>query len=79
VESVRLSRRVRSTYRSPAEREWIYPVSRGYRLRCCDCGLVHRIDFQVVADARGRLMTRFRVERDNRSTAASRRERGKKA
>ena len=28
--------------------DWQRPVMRGYRLGCCDCGLVHDIDFRVV-------------------------------
>lgn len=27
--------------------EWIKPIMRGYRMRCCDCGLIHRLDFKV--------------------------------
>lgn len=25
-----------------------YPVMDNYKMKCCDCGLVHEIDFQVV-------------------------------
>ena len=28
--------------------EWQTPVMRGYRMKCCDCGLVHEIDFRVL-------------------------------
>lgn len=28
--------------------EWITPKMNGYQMKCCDCGLVHEIDFQVV-------------------------------
>ena len=27
--------------------EWVTPVHRGYRLRCCQCGLTHRMNFRV--------------------------------
>lgn len=27
--------------------EWIQPIRRAYRMECCDCGLVHLIDFRV--------------------------------
>ena len=30
--------------------EWVQPVKRGYLMKCCDCGLVHRVDFRVVKD-----------------------------
>ncbi len=28
--------------------EWIQPVMEGYRMTCCDCGLVHLLDFRIV-------------------------------
>ena len=34
--------------------EWEQPVARGYLMKCCDCGLVHRLDFRVVKDVRGK-------------------------
>jgi hypothetical protein len=49
--------------------KWVLPVRRGYRFGCCDCGLVHEIDFRHVD---GRIQ--YRVKRDNRATAALRRE-----
>lgn len=27
---------------------WVPPQMKGYRMGCCDCGLVHDVDFQVV-------------------------------
>jgi len=27
--------------------EWIQPVRKGYRMECCDCGLVHRLNFRI--------------------------------
>jgi hypothetical protein len=27
---------------------WIKPVMSGYKMKCCDCGLVHEIDFRVL-------------------------------
>lgn len=30
------------------ENEWIWPKMGGYLLKCCDCGLVHEMDFAVV-------------------------------
>lgn len=63
---------------------WEYPTHSGYRMACCDCGLVHTIDFRVDTDRplrnqAGRRIRRanghvsFRVARDNRSTAMLRR------
>jgi len=74
-------------YESPEAGEDIYPVMRGYKLRCCDCGLVHRIDFTALKvttrhkdgswTGRALNLRAFRVVlqvyRDNRATAATRR------
>ena len=38
--------------RIPADRdgwcEWQLPKMRGYLMQCCDCGLVHEVEFRVV-------------------------------
>lgn len=52
---------------------WVQPVRKGYRMACCDCGLVHVMDFRVQA---GR--AQFRARRDARKTAAIRREKKKR-
>lgn len=31
---------------------WQQPVMKGYLMKCCDCGLVHEIDFRVIFRAR---------------------------
>lgn len=49
--------------------EWQRPIRRGYKMCCCDCGLVHDVDFRVI-----KRRAEFRVRRNNRSTAAVRRE-----
>lgn len=48
--------------------EWIQPIRKGYKLACCDCGLVHNIDFRI-----HNKKIQFRVFRNNRSTALTRR------
>lgn len=53
--------------------EWIAPVRKGYRLACCDCGLVHRINFRLVKLKGGGHKIQFQAFRDNRSTAQMRR------
>lgn len=55
-------------YHKPNAGEWIQPVRRGYKMRCCDCDLVHKMDFRIY---KGRIQ--FRVFRDNRATGACRR------
>lgn len=33
--------------------EWVQPIRRGYLMKCCDCGLVHRLNFRLVKTGRG--------------------------
>jgi len=28
--------------------EWIRPIAHGYKMQCCDCGLIHEMDFAVI-------------------------------
>lgn len=67
----------RTVYEKPESGEWVQPRRKGYKLACCDCGLVHRVDFRALKNGRGTFV-QFRCYRDNRSTAAMRRERNKK-
>lgn len=55
-------------YDKPKAGEWVRPVRRGYKLCCCDCGLVHTMNFRV----NGRRVE-FQVFRNNRATGAVRR------
>lgn len=50
--------------------QWYQPVRKGYKLCCCDCGLVHRVDFRIY---QGRIQ--MRAFRDNRATGQVRRKR----
>ncbi len=59
-----------TTYERPKAGEWVQPVRSGYKMACCDCGLVHNMDFRI---KEGR--AQFRVFRNNRSTALMRRHR----
>ena len=34
--------------------EWVQPVRKGYRFQCCDCSLVHRLDFRVLKVGKNR-------------------------
>ncbi len=54
-------------YHKQTDGEWVQPLT-GYKMACCDCGLVHRMEFRGV---RGKIQ--FRAYRDNRATAARRR------
>lgn len=66
---------------------WVQPVMTGYRMACCDCGLVHDMEFRALRKGkdqpngawlatklrRDRYRVEFRARRNNRSTAAIRR------
>jgi hypothetical protein len=58
----------KSVYKHLTEGEWERPLHRGYRLACCHCGLVHKVDFRIVNRE-----VQFRVHIDERATAAMRR------
>lgn len=45
--------------------EWVRPVMRNYKMRCCQCGLVHVIDFKVIRWGRGHKVL-FRAFRSRR-------------
>ncbi len=49
--------------------EWVEVTARGHKSMCCDCCLVHIMDFRK-SEAGG---FEVRVKRDNRATAAARR------
>ena len=57
-----------SRYEFPEAGEWIRPKPTGYKLACCDCGLTHRLDFQIVGGH-----VEFRVWPANRETGQIRR------
>lgn len=58
-------------YDKPEPGTWVNPVKNGYKFMCCDCGLVHRMEFKHVPYGLGRRIM-FRVWRDNRATASAR-------
>ena len=51
--------------------EWTYPVRKGFKLACCDCGLVHNVDFRLVGDKKKQI--HLRMKRNGRSTGQIRR------
>ena len=48
--------------------KWFAPINKGYRMACCDCGLVHIFDFRIKDGD-----IELRAFRDNRRSAAIRR------
>ena len=63
------------SYEELKSNEWVQPVRKGYKLACCDCGLVHNVDFRIVPTKRGRFI-QFRVRRNGRATGGMRAGRG---
>ncbi len=55
-------------YDKPKTNEWVQPVRKNYQLACCDCGLVHAVDFRIF---KGRIQ--WRMRRNNRATGQMRR------
>jgi len=81
-----MARHKRMVEREDGWCDWVAPVMNGYRMACCDCGLVHEMQFGVFTAIEngdgthtmidetvdgGRV--RFRARRNNRSTAQVRR------
>ncbi len=52
--------------------EWVQPIRKGYKMACCDCGLVHKLNFRLVPFKAGKKI-QFQASRDERATAARRR------
>jgi hypothetical protein len=58
----------RVRYHVMADGEWLRPRKRGFKEMCCDCHLVHQLEFRIND---GKI--EFRATRDERATAAARR------
>jgi len=65
-------RRQRRRYPQVYDGEWVAPRRSEYRMACCDCGLVHVLQFRLVPYGSGRAIE-FRGFRDARATAGIRR------
>lgn len=57
----------KSKYEQAYDGDWIQPIMKKYKMRCCDCGLVHTVDFRIVGKR-----VQLSASRDKRATAASR-------
>lgn len=62
-------------YKRVTDGEWVKPRMKGYRMMCCDCGLVHVIEFRIIKHARGHKVL-FRAVRHEKATATARQRRG---
>ncbi len=59
----------KSEYYHITDGEWIAVPRRGFKEQCCDCGLVHKLNFRI--NAKGDL--EIQTTRDARATSAVRR------
>lgn len=55
----------RTVYQQVHDGEWVNPVMRGYKTKCCGCGLKHRMNFKIAKAKRGYRLTfqAFRIRR----------------
>jgi hypothetical protein len=58
------------------DNEWLHPKQKGFLMGCCDCGLVHKVDFRVVVDKKGKYETELRATRAPKYTAWFRKKNG---
>ena len=54
---------------------WVQPNMPKYFMSCCDCDLVHEMQFRVVTTPAGKQLVQFRARRAERYTARERRKR----
>ncbi len=62
-------------YSAVVEGEWTEMRMRGHREQCCDCGLIHRIDYRILTKGKRREL-QFRCWRDDKATGKIRRRAG---
>mgnify|MGYP006951091658 CR=1 FL=1 len=51
--------------------EWVQPRRRNYIMQCCDCGLLHRMNFRIARDKRGRNFIQLQAFRVTHKEAKS--------
>ena len=61
-------------YPTPGAGEWVGPKRKYYYMACCDCCLVHKIEFALMKWPNGKRII-MRVWRDNKRTGQLRRRR----
>ena len=55
------AKKKRIRYEQVYDDEWVTPRMKGWRMKCCDCGLVHEITFKVAGSKRP--YVKFRARR----------------
>jgi hypothetical protein len=64
-----MSRKPREPYYQVTDGEWLEALMKNNKDQCCDCGLVHKVNYRI--NAKGKI--EVQVFRDERATAALRR------
>jgi len=59
-------RRGNTKYLIAKDGEWLRPRYRAYMLKCCDCGLVHKINFRLVKIGVDRRVIEFQAFRQGK-------------
>jgi hypothetical protein len=59
-------------YRQVKSGQWVCPPRHGYRVQCCDCCLIHDVNFRLVKVGTGHVIE-LQAIRNDRATAAARR------
>lgn len=52
-------------FKKQKDGEWVQPKMKGYLMGCCDCGLVHAVDFKITGEKK----IQFRASRARNHTA----------
>ncbi len=50
-------------YKKEKDNEWIQPRRKYYYMKCCDCGLAHKMEFRLIKDSLKRGIIQFRAWR----------------
>lgn len=61
-------------YETLRDGKWVNTPARRYRIGCCDCGLVHDVEFRMVVTADGQFQLQRRLRRNKRQSAIARRQ-----
>lgn len=59
-------------YKKEVAGSWVRPVRKDYKLACCDCGLVHTINFRLIKQGK-KTFIEYQPFRDERATGQKRR------
>ena len=53
-------KKAKKTFKTLMPGEWAYLRQRGHKMKCCDCGLVHKMDF-VISNMKGDILNKVQI------------------